>query len=311
MVKLSLLKTKIKERLDAIWDARWSGIVLTGLATAFTAVSMRSLPVPGFSAACMGLAAAVVSLRSKATGTEKATWMLIISALLVIELLAIRKDRSETYLAQLNALREEREHFSEVGRGIESVVTQSQSQFKVTLEKSDRVIGLQTKELGGLSDNLKTFTGGQSFAVFAYVPGQQFLAFAHAGKYPLYDVSARIADLDQVGKTGDPLGVTVAVGDMIQEHVKILPVPANVASSGNKFNANVFFTARNGDWVELLRQVKVGDGWLRAIRVQGQFTSLKKEKALCETIDPKFPKNAEGKIDGFDAPSGPKPPPCQ
>jgi hypothetical protein len=39
----------------------------------------------------MGGAAAVVSLRAKANGTEKATWMILFACFLVIEVAAIKK----------------------------------------------------------------------------------------------------------------------------------------------------------------------------------------------------------------------------
>ncbi len=157
------------------------------------------------------------------------------------------------------------------------------------------------------SETINQFTGSESYATLMYVPGQGFLAFAHAGKYPLYEVSARIADLDQIRAN---VGVTVQVGDMIRGHVNIRPIPAGIPTSGDHFNANVFFTARNGDWTELFRSVRVNDGWARAIQVTGQFTSLKKEKVMCETIDPKFPRNDTSALNGFKPADGPKPPRC-
>jgi hypothetical protein len=310
-----VLKTELKSRLDAMWEARWCGVILTVLATAVSAFLMWRPPVPGFSAACMGLAAAALSLRTKATGAEKATWMLIIAALLAVEVLAIRRDRAEAYAAQMSALREERAHFSEIGKGIESVVVQAQDQFKATMGRSDKLINLQSRELVSLSNNLKTLTGGQSFACLGYVPGQQFLMFLHIGRFPLYGVSARVVDLDRAARPGhqdsDLLGITIVVGDMIQKHANTLRVPANFAYLQDRFNANIFFTARNGDWVQLLRERKVGNDWVRAVRVDGRFISLPKEVTMCESIDPKFPRNADGQIEGFTPLSGPKPPACE
>jgi hypothetical protein len=158
------------------------------------------------------------------------------------------------------------------------------------------------------SETINQFTGSESYAVLMYVPSQTFLAFVHAGKYPLYEVSARIADLDQIRT--NLVGVTVSVGDMIQGHANTEPIPAGIPTSGDHFNANIFFTARNGDWTELLRVVRVNDGWARAIRVMGRFTSLKKEKVMCETIDPKFPRDATDLLKEFKPLDGPKLPHC-
>ena len=105
------------------------------------------------------------------------------------------------------------------------------------------------------------------------------------------------------------MGVTVPVGDMIQGRGNMVSVPSSIPTSGDHFSANVFFTARNGGWTELLRVVQVSDGWARAIRVTGQFTSLKKEIPVCETIDPKFPRTSQ-LLDEFKPIDGPKPPPC-
>ncbi|MGB2604396.1 MAG: hypothetical protein WBC78_12435 [Candidatus Sulfotelmatobacter sp.] len=96
-LRLVLLRWKIEVRawLEGIWESRWSGIALTGMATLVCAVLSWWIPSPGVSVAFMGVAAAMMTARTKATGTEKAVWMLIISTLLVSEVLAIRKDRRE------------------------------------------------------------------------------------------------------------------------------------------------------------------------------------------------------------------------
>jgi hypothetical protein len=311
-IKLNLIA--VHERLEALWDARWFGITATSIAALLGACFIVFIPVPGVSVAVLGVAAAMMSLRPKATGVEKATWMLILAAFLVIEVLAIRKDRAESYRAQVEALREEREHFAEVGNGIKSVVTQAQNQFQSTMQQSARVIGLQSQSLDSLSNNLGTLTGGQSYAYLRYVPGQQFLFFVHAGRYPLYGVSARIVALDKSGNNvpGSLLGTTIAIGDMIQHHGNSFSVPLDIESSGEEFNTNIFFTARNGDWVELLREKRINNEWVQALRVSGRFTSINKERVLCETIDPKFPIGDGGKIDNdFKLLAGRKPPRCQ
>jgi hypothetical protein len=158
------------------------------------------------------------------------------------------------------------------------------------------------------SETINQFTGSESYAVLMYAPGQAFLLFAHVGKYPLYEVSARIADFDQVRT--NLLGITIPVGNMIQGHANTESIPAGIPTSGDHFNANVFFTARNGDWTELLRVVRVNDGWARAIRAMGRFTSLKKERVMCETIDANFLRNVLSMLDEFKAVDGPKPARC-
>jgi len=160
------------------------------------------------------------------------------------------------------------------------------------------VIQLQGAAISGLSTNLNTLTGANSFCWLGFVPGQQFLAFVHSGKFPLYGVQARITELDEQDHVkGSPFGVTISVGDMIRGHASTQPVPSGIAGSPDYFNANIFFTARNGDWVQLLREERVKDKWVRALQVRGRFTSFKKERILCETIDPEFPRKPNGTID--------------
>jgi hypothetical protein len=99
MVSLRLLllrwKIELHERLETIWENRWFGIAITSAFTICAGYFLLAVPPPGVSVAVLGVAAALMAGRTKATGAEKAAWMLIISTLLVIEVLAIRKDRRE------------------------------------------------------------------------------------------------------------------------------------------------------------------------------------------------------------------------
>jgi hypothetical protein len=97
---------------------------------------------------------------------------------------------------------------------------------------------------------------------------------------------------------------------MIRGHANIQAIPNGLVSSADYFNANIFFTARNGDWNELLRTQRVDGKMVRAIKVSGRFTSLKNEEVLCETIDPEFPKK-DIEHNFQLAENGEKPPPCK
>jgi hypothetical protein len=55
----------------------------------------------------------------KTTGTEKAIWMLIISALVVIEITPINRDRFSNEQTEKIRAEEERQHFTTIGKGIE------------------------------------------------------------------------------------------------------------------------------------------------------------------------------------------------
>ncbi len=131
MVRLHLLflrwKVELRERLEAIWENRWFGIAITSAFTIGAGYLVFAVPSPGVCVAVMGVAAAFMAARTKATGAEKATWMLIISTFLVTEVLAIRKDRREHDESDKSARLAERRSFS-------AVLEQEQKTFQALLD---------------------------------------------------------------------------------------------------------------------------------------------------------------------------------
>ncbi|HET9406047.1 MAG TPA: hypothetical protein VFO39_02305 [Candidatus Sulfotelmatobacter sp.] len=264
-------------------------------------------PVPNKAVLAIGVAAVLMTI-TEMKPLHKAVWIAIVFFLAFVENSAINKDRLDGERAQRDFITEQRDHFRDIGSGVTEAIVESQRQFDATMKRSDNVIGLQLRTLNGLSSNLNTLTGAKSYAFLWFVPGQQYLAFIHQGQYPLYGVEARIVDLDRMKATNDLEGAIVHIGDMIKGHVNIQSPVINPMVA-DRFNANIFFTARNGDWMELLRVKKSPDGWVRAMRVVGRFTSLRKESVVCENIDNSFSPSELG--DDFKAYGGPKPPRCQ
>jgi len=168
---LTLLRWKIEfgAWLEALWKDRWLGVALTGLCTVVCIYLQWRIPGPGVSVAVMGVAAALMAARTKASGTEKAVWMLIVTSLLLSEVFAIRKDRKEhdDQLAKLfgeevGARREAKTNFEGIGTGIKTAITQSESQFKETVSQQSRHFDAAMKQE---RVNLDAQTGGESFAV--------------------------------------------------------------------------------------------------------------------------------------------------
>jgi hypothetical protein len=163
-LRLILLRWKIKAHawLESVWEGRWCGIVLTvGAATIACAVLFYRVPPPGVSVAVMGVTAAIMAARTKATGAEKATWMLIISSLLVAEILAIHKDRQlhDAELANLfrqgTSIKSQAEtKFGELGGKLQGQIDTTNT----ILDKTKAVMGLSQQ-------SLQNITGGDSFAV--------------------------------------------------------------------------------------------------------------------------------------------------
>jgi hypothetical protein len=296
------------------WNSPWAGVPLWLTGAVFTVYWLYSVPPPGYAIGALAVVAGIMSVREiKILG--KFSWVVLLVCLLITEFRAIDKDRADNEQKQKEFFEAQKTgfqgiatqadtNFKETAKGLEAAIIASQIQFNATMKRSDKV-------LDDLQENLGTLTGSESFAYLAFIPGQEYLVFVHQGKYPLYGVSARLVNLDYI-TAQNILGMTVPIGDLILGHANMQPLPAgNLQANGDHFNANIFFTARNGDWVQILREVRLKGSWVKAVQVQGRFTSLKNEKVMCETIDRDFPRSTDGKIDGFLVNSGPMPPHCQ
>jgi hypothetical protein len=167
MVRLHLLllrwKIELRERLEAIWESRWSGVSITSILAVCAGYFLLAIPPPGICVAALGVAAAFMAGRTKATGAEKATWMLIISTLLVTEVLAIKKDRADQIAAEKARGAEERRHFAEIGEGIKKTLEQNGREFEATMSKENAVLGTTTEAAELSERNLASISGKDSF----------------------------------------------------------------------------------------------------------------------------------------------------
>jgi hypothetical protein len=169
--RLVLLHWKMQVRawLEALWEERWFGIALTSLFTAGCFYLQWNTPGPGVSVAVMGVAAAVMTARAKASGPEKAVWMLIITSLLISEVLALRKDRREhdnqiarVLSEEVGARREAKTNFEGIGGGIKAAISQSEDQFEETVSQQSHHFDATMKKE---QMNFDALTGGDSYAV--------------------------------------------------------------------------------------------------------------------------------------------------
>jgi hypothetical protein len=304
MARLRLaLPTALKEALRS----HWFHVPFQSVGVLLCAYWYWRPPIPNKAVLAIGVVAVIMTL-SEMTPSHKALWLAIVFALAFIENRAIDKERKNSEQERAEIRRKENEQFQGIANGINRAIDQSQRGFDATMNRSDKVMATQGRELNGITKTLNTFTGSESYVYLNYIPTQGFLFFAHQGDYPLYGVTARIVDLDQLRT--NLLGTVVSVGDMIKGHGVMRPIPDGLPLQGDHFDANIFFNARNGDWVEKLRTRKTKDGWARAIRVEGLFTTLKKEKPMCETIDPQIQLDSDGEVEKDWTPD-PKLPRCQ
>jgi hypothetical protein len=277
--------------VEYLWKKQWFGYCLITLGFLVCGWLHIHLPTAGWGATIMVVVGGLMALRGEMGGKEKWLWFMLLLVYAVLEIKAInqdRKDQNDKFLVIAGDL-------TKAVNSLDTTIKEGREHFDATMT--------------GLSGTINTITGGESYAYLAFVPGQQFLAFLHKGNNPLYNVTARIADVDR--PLSFSMGVAVSVGDMIPGHAMMKDIPPGMMSSQEYFNANVFFNARNGDWLELLRVTKVKGNWVRAIRVNGRFTSLKKEIPLCETIPANYPKDTKWKLDDFLPKTSTKLPSCE
>ena len=164
-----------------------------------------------------------------------------------------------------------------------------------------RLIGL-TSNLEDVSKHLiSTFTGGESFAYLAMTNmGANVFSpvVIQSGNYPLSNVTVRICDLNHF-QANAPAGNFLAsyqsfsVGEM---------APKVACGSGIEFVAatpqqdwNVFFSARNGFWTQLIRGRLIGTDWRFASVVTRQGGS--DTKPLYVSIPDGFPMIGDPQFD--------------
>jgi hypothetical protein len=265
----------IRERLESVWTNRWLGVSLTIAGTILLTYFFYRVPSPGVSVAVMGGVAVILSLRARATGTEKAIWMLIITALLVVEIAAIRNEQSE----QAKNLREERENFKKV-------LDDNNQKFIATIKRSNAL-------MAGVSKTLSTTTGGNSFCFLSVGMGTWTYPDLNCrGPYPIYDLSftGHREHFGVDGEREDDFFITFdnRVGNMTVNGYRSMQgvVPFSEVST-QKYD--VLFDARNGEWRELLRIRHMNGVFLKAILIRAGFNTFSRSKIVYQEIDKGFP----------------------
>lgn len=246
----------LRNRLQEVWTNRWAGVVLTTIFVITAAFLFHWIPSPGVSAGVMAIVSVVVSLRTKATGTEKAVWTLLIVTFLVIELGAIRKDRLLAAVEQERRIDEERKHFSDLMLNMKS----------------------------GFEDTTRAETGGDSYCHLESPSPTASVLVVCNGKYPVYDLEFWVSDASNKASQWDE-----KVGNMAANTFKGLPKSLPF-SGADKQNFTVLFSARNGFSTELMRFRKVGDMWVSTKLVYRPPNSqYPKGLVLMRSADKAFP----------------------
>ena len=126
---------------------------------------------------------------------------------------------------------------------------------------------------------------------------QGVLMAIHQGNHPLYDVTARIVDLQKFEQVKSNMSLAtfgytdtnINIGNMIPSHASM--VQKWKIESEPEQSYNIFFTARNGSFTQLLRLKKINGVWVSATKVTNRNNEI-----LHEQIDENYPTEADGSV---------------
>jgi hypothetical protein len=226
------------------------------------------VPSPGKAVAMLAVVAAVMSIRDL-SGFAKVCWVVLLFGFLLIEVKSIDNDRAEHDRRQAELIKEEREHFGEIGRGIETAIQKSDEHFTATMKKSDALVSASTRAVEMSSKSLGEITGGKSFAVVIPVlatpihNGMEFpLSVSVQGRYPLSDVWIQRVDIDPSVITRQQAEAFFENRDAWgpRSHIGVLPLRTGpilsltISPKADKENVFLFTVdARNGATSEKLK----------------------------------------------------------
>ena len=201
--------------------------------------------------ALLGVIVPLVRDITKIGKREKALWTLIMFVLVLLEIKSIYQDRNEHEAQAAQDRTEQIEHFEKIASGIDATIANSDQQFQATMSRSGVI-------LGGVTENLRTLTGNDSFA-YAFVTGNgDGLNIVNRGEYPLSALYGNIHfEKGQQGEFQIPV---------LTPHLQRKLYPHNFSDAAYH-NISIAFNAINGNWIEELQVRSIGGTLVSAIRI--------------------------------------------
>ncbi|MFZ5994891.1 MAG: hypothetical protein ACOYU4_07900 [Thermodesulfobacteriota bacterium] len=167
----------------------------------------------------------------------------------------------------------------------------------------ERELRIKSDEIAELNKEIvKSVIGGDSFCylmIASLDPHRDsgILMIIHQGGHPIYDVSARMADLQKMKAIEKDnmdfrevmqANTNIQIGNMAKGTAA--PIGPFQLGSGTERNFNIFFSARNGLFTQLLRLKKINNKWVHATKVE------RDGKIIFEKIDGDFPRNSDASV---------------
>jgi len=163
-----------------------------------------------------------------------------------------------------------------------------------------------------LQDTIQSIIGGNSFCYLNLQVGGGEGGWISDptiicnGKYPMYDVAVRLYDPDDFAVVQPGLSMqeflakdlfSTEVGNMGVGQARPFPLTRKInLRDVNQKVLRAQISARNGFFSEDILLKKVGEHWLRAIRIFKGFSS----DQIHEWADQEFPRDANGKVQWAD-----------
>lgn len=165
------------------------------------------------------------------------------------------------------------------------------------------------------TDLVGHITGGDSACYFlCNIDNNNTLhltAVVHIGKHTLYEAIATIVNLNVIKQRTEQTkelfmknkfnfpDTTIDIGNIAPNYAKMIDakISSNTSlESVNKiYDLNVFFSARNGNFKQLIRYKKINNKWLCATKVEKEISG--NTKTFYEKIDDNFPLNLSGEVE--------------
>jgi hypothetical protein len=164
---------------------------------------------------------------------------------------------------------------------------QQSSYQKALDEKNEKIISLQEAAFGQI-------TGGDSFPYGQLLSDFNMLVLLPNGQYPIYDLSVEwvdASDFQLPNSLQDVLAQRhrMIVGNLYPHLSAAFPFPDNMMpADGAHKRINLFYTARNGYWVQEVLLFAVNSRVLAATRVKKGVVG----QVIFEKVDEGFPLEA-------------------
>ena len=280
--RLTVTARRVETISKSIWNSSRIAHALWFVGVAGLIWFFVRTPPPGWAVAVLGMAALVLTIREMPY-VYKCLWLLLALGFLIVELRAIRKDRSDNQTAQAEARRHEDDRFAEI-------LSKNQREFAATMERSDAIVR-KSEEIASFASGGSTFP--EVFPrMVKQADGKNTIGFYlnRHGVYPLYALRVsvmrpyRSKEPNQTHGTG-ALFKLDEYNTQASYPLYFLPLPGeNVAY----YSASM--SARNGQWEEVIQARKVGQKTLFRWVIFGQSVpGVTPDKKLVDLADATTP----------------------